>query len=148
MKKKVFYFIIWIFWLTLIFWFSNQDATKSSGLSNGLLKSLENLLHLPLTSDFFSLLIRKTAHFSEYLILGVLTILLLIQYKIENKKIYLISSLFGLFYAITDEFHQLFIPGRNGTPIDVGIDFLGCLTGIIIFAYIYKSYQKKKEKSS
>lgn len=67
---------------------------------------------------------------------------------IQYRKI-LYSQLFGTVYAITDEIHQLFIPGRSGEIRDVCIDSLGVLTGIIFMLMIIKIYIKiKKVKSN
>lgn len=46
------------------------------------------------------------------------------------------SVLFGLFYAISDEIHQLFVPGREASLTDVLIDLTGVL-GAIIFIRLY-----------
>jgi VanZ family protein len=35
-------------------------------------------------------------------------------------------------YAITDEFHQTFIPGRHGTPVDVAIDMVGVAIAVAV----------------
>jgi len=51
--------------------------------------------------------------------------------------------LFGILYAITDEIHQLFVPGRTSSPLDVGIDSLGIVTGIVIFLIVTKILEKK-----
>jgi VanZ family protein len=37
-------------------------------------------------------------------------------------------------YACTDEFHQHFVSGRHGTPVDVGIDAIGAATAAILIA--------------
>ena len=48
----------------------------------------------------------------------------------------------GVLYAISDEIHQLFVPGRTGCILDVGIDTLGIITGIIIFMIFIKILKK------
>lgn len=47
-------------------------------------------------------------------------------------KPYLLAFLLTVLYAASDEFHQTFIPGRNGTLVDVLIDSLGGLTALFI----------------
>ena len=53
-----------------------------------------------------------------------------------------------LFYAVTDEFHQSFVPGRGSLVSDVLVDFGGTLIGLTFFyiAY-YKIYKKLKNRS-
>ena len=144
-KKKIFAWLLLISWLILIFSFSSQNGQSSSGLSNGLLKTLENILHLPLTSSFFSFFIRKLAHFSLYFILALLTINLEIQYCEINKKQILIALFFCLIYAIGDEIHQSFVGGRSPKIMDVLIDFSGSLMYCIIY-YLLKKHRQVNYK--
>jgi len=50
---------------------------------------------------------------------------------LKQKILYSIS--FGGGYAVTDEIHQLFVPDRSGRILDVGIDTLGVITGVLIY---------------
>ena len=91
---------------------------------------------------------RKVAHFSEYFILGVLVIIFL-NYVIGNKKyiiVFLICLVICALYATSDEFHQVFILGRSGQAVDVCIDTLGALTGIILYSTYYLAYWIGKKK--
>ncbi len=60
---------------------------------------------------------------------------LMSTYKIKQKNRICISAIIGLLYAISDEIHQAFIPGRGPLVSDVFIDFSGVIMGIFI-AYI------------
>jgi VanZ family protein len=40
-----------------------------------------------------------------------------------------LAALFSILYAVSDEVHQLYVPGRNGSALDVGIDACGVLAG-------------------
>lgn len=46
-----------------------------------------------------------------------------------HKKIFLFSCIFGILYAISDELHQYFVPGRISSFFDLGIDSLGAVLG-------------------
>lgn len=144
MKKKRTSWILLLVWMMVIFFFSSQTGTESSGISNGILIQLENLLHIPLTSEFSSLIIRKLAHFTEYAILGVLIVQVVNQYpnlkKSKAKLFYCI--LFCLLYAMTDEFHQLFVSGRSGQLLDVLIDTCGGVFGIVCYHIAQKIGKK------
>ncbi len=85
-------------------------------------------------------LIRKMAHFFCYLILGILGMWTLSAYNAEGKR-WLIALLFCMLYAVSDEVHQLFVPGRAGKIVDVLIDTAGSATGIAAFS-IAKSREK------
>jgi VanZ family protein len=69
--------------------------------------------------------LRKGAHMTEYAILACLLI------RATGSA----AWAFGLAvaYAATDEFHQSFVHGRHGTPLDVGIDAVGALIGLALW---------------
>ena len=79
-------------------------------------------------------LLRKIAHVTEYLIL---TFLLYRAFKrafaLDPLSLFFYPAMISFFYAVSDEAHQLFVPNRNGDPLDVCIDCLG----IVIF-YIFQ----------
>ena len=147
--KKVFKLMLLILWMILIFCFSNQRADDSSKLSDGVIVKVASIFVKDnLTDnkkdeliDKYTFIIRKTAHFSVYLILGILSINLLSSFNI--KRIIVLSSLFCFIYACTDEFHQLFIAGRAGQIRDVCIDSTGALIMLLIIYFILKRKDKK-----
>ena len=107
------------------------------GLENNLI-SLSTLIFL----------VRKTAHFTEYAILGSLFFL-----NLRNTPLGLIkhplatSILFSFLYACTDEIHQIFVPGRSAQFRDILIDTLGASFGAIITYLIIKLFTKIKAHS-
>jgi len=105
---------------------SSFDGNSSNDQSGSIVTFISNILNID-NLEFLSLLIRKLAHFTEYFILGILTINCFKDYKFNNIFIY--SLLFCIFYACTDEVHQLFVPGRSGNIIDVLIDSVGSIFG-------------------
>lgn len=113
-----------------IFLFSNQAGAESSKISS-------------------NLIIRKLGHFSEYMILGFFSFSYLSNLLMKDncfesyKKTAIISMIFSVVYALTDEFHQTFVVGRDGNIIDVLIDSSGALVGIIISSIIYFIIMKK-----
>ena len=107
MKKKAYKWFLVIVWASFIFFLSHQP-----GLESGLAAQW----------DFF---LRKLAHISEYTILTLLLINALKEQGLSRKKILLLAISLAFFYAISDEYHQTFILGRNGTFRDVLIDSSG-----------------------
>ena len=97
-------------------------------------------------------IVRKTAHFSIYAMLGIWTINFALTFeKLSTKRKIIYTILFCLFYATTDEIHQIFIEGRSSEIRDILIDTLGALTGTIIMLGIIKLIEKifhTKEKVS
>ena len=148
--KKVFKLTLVILWMTLIFLFSNQKADDSSKLSDGLIVKVANVFvdknlstnEKETILEKYTTLVRKTAHFGIYLVLGILVINLLVEYDINIKYLILISLMICLLYSISDEVHQLFIDGRSGEIRDVLIDSTGSLVGICSYSLV-----KNKNKS-
>lgn len=141
--KKIIKTILFVLWLILIFYLSNENGSQSSNLSNGLLLHIANLLRIKDTASFvssFSFIIRKGAHFSEYFILYILCFECLKEYGIKN--LFICSILFCILYASFDEFHQLFIDGRCGQIKDVLIDSSGSLFSSLFWHLIKKNERK------
>lgn len=131
--------IVTIIWMGIIFYLSHQPESESSELSSRFLLIIEGIityLHVTINVDLLHFLIRKSAHFIAYFILGILIIRTLqIGRKINVRFIVLAFSI-GVLYAISDELHQLFIPGRSGEFRDVIIDSVGASLGIIFYIMI------------
>ena len=142
--KKIIKLTFIILWMTLIFLFSNQKADDSSKLSDGLIVKVANVFvdkNLSTSKketilEKYTTIVRKTAHFAIYLVLGILVINFFCEYNI--KHIILASIMVCLLYSITDEVHQLFIEGRSGEVRDVLIDTIGSFVGIYSY-YIFKN---------
>jgi len=84
--------------------------------------------------------VRKAAHITEYAILGILLYRAFIQNKTGfSIRIATLTLLTGMLYALTDEIHQSFVPGRWATPVDVCIDTVGVLLGVCIAARLFRS---------
>ena len=91
--------------------------------------------------------VRKTAHFTIYLSLGVWTYLLFKTFKGKEKLKVLGSVCYAFLYACTDEFHQRYVPGRSGEFRDVCIDTCGAIVGVLIIYVIVNIIKKKNKKS-
>ena len=61
----------------------------------------------------------------------------------DLKKTGILSFLFSVIYAFSDEFHQTFVPGRDGNIVDVLIDSSGALVGILVSCIVYFLIMKK-----
>lgn len=148
MKKLILYILIFL-WMGLIFFFSNQPSNESTNVSDGVMSKIINIVEVITNHEFNNNEIdniyeygitplRKCAHFTIYFILGILFYLLIREYNLEVKKTLVISLLFCIIYACSDELHQLFIFGRSGEVRDVLIDSLGSFLGIFITSKVIK----------
>ncbi|MCB9234991.1 MAG: VanZ family protein [Bacteroidia bacterium] len=112
-----------LLWMGLIFLLSNQPGSDSGQLTAKIMAFLQEIgLDLPLVAgQYATLVLRKTAHFTEYFIL-----FLWVKMALHGRsRRLLLAFLVCAAYACTDEFHQLFIPGRVGNVGDVLVDSSG-----------------------
>lgn len=144
-NKKMISWIILILWMGIIFFMSHQPGEVSSSQSDLVLKIFQ-FIGVELNDYFGELatfIIRKAAHFSEYMILFLLAYNVSRYYKNKNIKLYLI--IFVFLYACSDEFHQYFVPGRSMAFKDVLIDTSGGIFGYIIVSFLERIKINKKK---
>ncbi len=151
MKKKHCYAILCIIWMLVIFWFSAQVADDSQEMSDFFVHLLDAVFSLDIMRneiirDMTSFLVLKAAHMSEYAVLAILFGLTIREYK---KEPWLLPALAATAaYAATDEFHQLFVPGRSGQLKDVLIDTAGGALGLVLLALILYLKRRRKMKET
>lgn len=138
MKRKVFSWLLVILWMALIFYLSHQPANRSNGLSKGATSIIVEIIEkiapkLDINISSFNNIVRKSAHFFIYLVLGVLAANGLRMSGIIGYKAISFALLICVLYAISDELHQLFVPGRGGQVRDVIIDSTGAIVGIVMY---------------
>lgn len=108
---KIIYWLPTFIWLIVIFTFSAQPTIQTSAVD---------------WQDFF---VKKTAHFIEYAILTGLFIYSLSRTtRLGWSRIIFLSIFVSISYAISDEFHQSFVPGREARVRDILIDSFGSLS--------------------
>lgn len=143
-KRSTIAGLLAIIWMCIIFVFSSQPADESSEVSVGfsyrMVSSAGTFFHLPWDEEEFRKIsiaiegyIRKAAHMSEYALLSVLLYLWLENRQFKVLKRSVIAAFLAMLYAVSDEFHQLFVQGRAGSVRDVMIDSAGVLLGILVF---------------
>lgn len=136
MKSTTIFKVITILIMLLIFWFSHQDGIESLKQSNFILRYVKDILKL------VGIDIRKIAHFSIYMLLGISSYL---ASEREDKVGILRVLLFVILYACSDEFHQSFVPGRGPSLKDVIIDTFGGTVGIFLI-YNFQKITKSQIK--
>lgn len=142
----------------LIFIFSSDNGDKSTDKSMGTMKTIVSIFErdsskLEETTKKYEPLLRKLAHFSIYTMLGIWSMSFISTFNIKNnsnknekeiddfyKRLFIVI-LFGMLYACSDEFHQLFVSARSGSFRDVFIDTLGITNGALIVETLRKIYK-------
>lgn len=122
--------------MILIFLFSAQQSEVSSEISGALTQKILALLAKIFTSieaenwEVWHGLVRKNAHFFGYFVLALLSRrgFKAMGYKHFNRLAFVLC----IVYAMTDEFHQLFVPGRSAELRDVFIDAAGAALGLLV----------------
>jgi len=141
------WFLVFI-WLVVIFYLSTQPAADSSNLSKKVTKVIIEIIPLDnevsTTENLIAKLepsIRKLGHFSEYFVLGLLVTNALRVSGVFGIKAFIYSLLFCILYAVSDEFHQYFVPGRSTEFGDVVIDTIGSFIGVSLYYLISRLRQ-------
>lgn len=161
MRREIKYFLLWLPAVVImfgIFRFSSMDADASSDLSSGIVVHLLTFLggcsrHQLLENEkLFSLaefLIRKTAHALEYALLGAaFAVPFAYQVGLSGKRLAFVSIACAAGYACADELHQLFVSGRSGRLLDVGIDTAGACIGVLLCLLALKKLRKPRRCST
>ena len=138
-KKRLFPLVITILIMAFIFLQSALPADLSKEESNLIVQALIEFLHVD--PKVLSFAVRKCAHFTEYLLLGLSLFATVREYdpvRLERseqlRRTALISWGIGALYAFTDEVHQAFVPGRSCEIRDMLIDSCGVAAGVLIMA--------------
>ena len=148
-------------WMGVIFCFSAQNAEQSTNSSTtvtqlilGLMADIGIFSRTDFTLQFitrFEDLLRTAAHFTEYLILGVIACLFFQQLPV--KKAWLkgvVSFAICMFYALADEYHQYYVPGRAMQFEDWLVDAFGSLVGILLIVFLVyrKNLKLRKHRNA
>lgn len=147
MKRRVLTIAV-VLWLAVIFLMSAKPADESDNMS----LSVGHIIGKVFVRDYTQMKeeekeafaerinypVRKAAHAAEYAVLGVLLTAALGSYSIDGRRRVVTAWAAGTLYAASDEFHQLFVPGRSGCITDVMIDSAGLMTGILLLAAVQR----------
>ena len=150
MKYKIF-IVFGICIHILILTQSLLPASLSSDQSGVIVDILHPfVLNLGISIDVqtFSLIVRKTAHFTEFFLLGVFWYIIYAKY-FKSVKLIGVVLIHGFFTAVLDETVQLFVDGRSGEVLDVFIDFCGVLFACFIVSITIEmtNYFKLKRRT-
>lgn len=111
MKKFFKFWLPVLIWAGIIFWLSSIPNLESG-----------------LEQDF---ILRKIVHVLEYAILAFLLIRAISTQ--DWKKAIIFSAIIAFLYALSDEYHQSFVFGREGSLWDVGVDSIGIILILILW---------------
>jgi VanZ family protein len=125
-----------LLWMLIIFIFSSQP---------------KGTLLVP-DLGLWDFVVKKSTHFAEYALLAAF-MLRGLRGDSPLRPAHLIWALvLTVLYAASDEYHQTFVPGREGRLLDVGIDGLGATISLVLQwrfpRFLLKSPSPSKSESS
>ncbi|MBQ4592165.1 MAG: VanZ family protein [Clostridia bacterium] len=145
-KFRIPLWIAVVLWMALIFSFSMETAAESSESSGGFIRTLletfdRNFLSLPYADqhakiESLSYFVRKSAHFCIFGMLGLLVTSAVSTHGLSPKKTAAISLGISALYAVSDEVHQYFVPGRACMLRDMLIDTCGAACGVAVISFL------------
>lgn len=157
MKLKYFSWLPAFCIMGAIFWFSSRTAelSQDSSLSISIVifnlydKLVSSPLQGPEQPELMAVIdhiVRKSAHFTEYALLGAAIAFHFAVWKKSISYTMWLPILLAGLYAATDEYHQTFVPGRSGQVSDVLLDTAGAVAGVMIFRIIYLLILRHRQK--
>jgi len=144
--------------MAMIYLFSMEDAERSDRRSGAFADHVVKVVRPDYDDldqkaqkeiyDQVQHVVRKCAHFTEYMMLGFMMRLCLESWFGHRMRKYRFLALIGLCagagYACTDEYHQLAIDGRSGQWTDVLVDTSGVLIGVTLGTMLIRVLDRKK----
>ena len=126
------------FLLVVIFCLSAQTASESSELSGGVLGVLKALRLLIGEEQ-----LRTLAHFCEFAALGFAAANA--AFSLYGYFRPVLAAVFACVYSLSDEIHQIFVPGRAFQLSDLAVDWSGVVCGTIVCTLIFLSVRRRNE---
>lgn len=140
-----------LLWLIIVFFMSTKagGASHTNSALDGLLARFFPTLSASLSfaqRDAIHYYTRKAAHITEYAVLGLLMMraLRLSLRRLPPGALWGMAWLLATLYAATDEYHQVFVPGRTPKVTDVMLDSVGALVGVGVMA----AWQQRRKRRS
>lgn len=161
MKLKYITLLPAVIVMVVIFLFSSKPAENSNEssleIADKILTAYENVTSSNISGETrlealerINHIVRKGAHFSIYVLLAWTFAFHFLMLKKKGNPLLFAPVLLSALYAATDEFHQLFVPGRGGMFTDVLIDTSGAAAGSLLFTAVVMfcaHYRKKHGKT-
>ncbi len=133
--RRILALLLTLAWAAQIFWLSTASFTGDH--TESMLVVLLSQFNLHVSSEILemlNLILRKSAHVVEYAILSILLYFVFLgrdRFFWRARYAYWCIA-WASAYALTDEFHQLFIRGRGASLIDCCIDGAGAAVGMVV----------------
>jgi VanZ family protein len=136
-------------WMALIFFFSTGELSGEN--TSRIVRPVLLWLFPDISEERLALvhfLVRKTSHFTEYALLALLAARAFATSSraLLRRRWFICALLLVILYALSDEFHQTFVPSRTGSIYDSFIDMSGGLTALLLLSLRRKRREKRKQR--
>ena len=126
---------------------ADLSSQESGRVVDFLIRMFQGIL--PIDRETMVFIVRKGAHFTEYTILGGFLVPAAKEWMavdttpVPVAKERITAWLAGTMYAVTDEIHQFYVPGRSCELRDIGIDSCGVLAGVLVVSLLMRSKERR-----
>lgn len=87
----------------------------------------------------------KGMHLFLYAVLAFTAYRALRLQRVEPGSARILAWLIAVVYGMTDELHQTFVPTRAGSPVDVAIDGVGAVIGLVVAHVLYERWARQRD---
>ncbi|PLS04277.1 VanZ family protein [Neobacillus cucumis] len=148
MKRRKWWVVAAILWMAVIFTFTQVPYSTGENTSDGIQKLLV-FLHINgldhAAVDQLNFLVRKLTHITVFGFLAFLLFKSLEAYRFA----YIFSWILTVVYAMTDEYHQSFMPGRTASIKDVFLfDGVGAFLVLLLTYFIVRINKRRRTGAS
>lgn len=157
-KLRIFSAFAALVMMITVFYMSAQNGEKSASLSGGVTDSILSKTDsefdtLPdeekiVKADNFGHILRKVAHFCEFFVLGGIFAVFMFTFDIKRLNSAVIAAQAGIIYALSDEIHQYFVPGRGCRFTDVLIDCAGVVCAVALVTLLCLVIDKRSSRKA
>ena len=148
-KRNIFLILTMI--MTLAIWINSilpaDMSSTQSGFFTTMIHSVIGMFRISIEIDKLSLIVRKSAHFSQFFLLGIFWFQYLFRVIKSKNLVHWYAALFCLLTAIIDETIQIFSEGRAFQFTDILIDFFGSFMAISAFVLTLYLIKNKGESA-
>ncbi len=144
-KKRILIIFSWLLvflCMGVIFYLSNQVAEESSALSTSVLSRITAMFG----EIFGETVLRKLTHAAEYF--GLALLVFNAMYQTCGRARPVVVVLISAAYAVSDEVHQYFVPGRACRVFDLCVDSAGIILSVLLCLLITQIIIHNKERKS
>ena len=156
MIARAVFLLLIIISAVMIFMFSSQDASASAKTSESVTSKIVKIINPSQNGkteqeqaaalESIGGVVRKIAHVLEFSFLGIWVSLFISTFSKKAVFMIAVSTAFCMVFAVLDEVHQIFVPGRSCEISDMAIDTVGALIGAAVIYLVITLTKKSVDK--